>query len=652
MRKTLAALMLTTLTLGVAGALQAESITNAVPYIVKPLPLSAVRLTGGPLKVAQDKDAEYLLSLEPDQMLFYLRQSAGLQPKAQRGLSGWDGANRNLTGHIAGHYLSAVSYMFAATGDERFKQRVDYIVNELKEIQDAQGDGYIGALQDNRGTPGKTLFQQLSQGSIRSGGFDLNGMWSPWYVEHKIFAGLRDAYRETGNKTALEVETKFAGWVESIVGKLDDAQDQRMLATEFGGMNEVLADLYADTGDKRWLAVSDKFEHRAIVGPLANHQDILGGKHANMTIPKMLGELKRYEYTGNETDGAAAKFFWEQVADHHSFATGGMGKSEYFGQPDKLNDMIDGRTAESCNVYNMLKYTREMFALNPDHHFADYLERELFNHMLASMDPQTGEMCYMVCVGQNQNRPQHEYQNMQTSFTCCVGSGMETHALHGDGIYYEGSDTLWINLFTPSTADWKSAGMKIAMETTFPIGDSAELKIVSVDSPKQRTLSIRRPTWAGDGFSISFNGAAISDLPKAGSYVQIKKDWKAGDTVTLKLPKTLHVEPLPDNPNRMALMWGPRRARRNNSAGVSCDDHLTIDRSMAQTRRGQTRLIPNGQCRPDAGDRIRAVLRTASPPLWNLLGCLHSGTMAETIESSHGRAGTAAKTRRRHGRFC
>ncbi len=241
-----------------------------------PLPLGSVRLLGGPLKVAQEQDAKYLLELEPDRMLAFLRERAGLKPKAQ-GYGGWDGSGRQLTGHIAGHYLSAVSLMYAATGDVQFKERTDYIVKELDEIQKAQGDGYLGALMDDKGVDGKVRFQELSKGEIRSGGFDLNGLWSPWYVEHKLFAGLRDAYRHTGNQTALDVEVKFGDWAEGILSKLDDEQIQKMLNTEFGGMNEVLADLYADTGDGRWLTLSGKFEHRAIIDPLAADNDILGG---------------------------------------------------------------------------------------------------------------------------------------------------------------------------------------------------------------------------------------------------------------------------------------------------------------------------------------------------------------------------------------
>jgi len=519
---------------------------------VRPLPLNSVRLTGGPLKQSQELDAQYLLQLEPDRMLSYLRQRAGLAPKAKP-YGGWDGAGRQLTGHIAGHYLSAVSLMWAATGDPRFKQRADYIVGELKVIQDAQGDGYIGALVDDKGVDGKLRFQELCKGVIRSGGFDLNGLWSPWYVEHKIFAGLRDAYRYTGNRTALEVEIKFAAWVESIVSKLDDEQTQKMLATEFGGMNEVAADLYADTGDPRWLALSGKFEHRAMIDPMANGQDILAGHHGNTQVPKMIGSLARYIYTGDETDHRAATFFWDEVALHHSFATGGHGKNEYLSQPDHLNNMVDGRTAETCDVYNMIKMSRTLFSVDPDIRYADFHERALFNHILASQDPNDGRVCYMVPVGRS---VQHEYQDKFEDFTCCVGSGMESHALHGYGIYYESAHKLWVSLYAPTTANWEAEGVQVEMNTDFPMGQAASLKITP-KSPTTFTLALRRPYWAGTGFSVKVNGQPLKDLPKPDSYVEITRKWTKGDTVDLVLPKTIRKEALPDNPNRFAIMWGP-----------------------------------------------------------------------------------------------
>jgi DUF1680 family protein len=518
----------------------------------RPLPLNSVRLTGGPLKHAQDLELEYLLALEPDRMLAFLRRSAKLDPKAQ-GYGGWDGDGRQLTGHIAGHYLSGVSLAFAATGDARFKDRAGYLVNELKLIQDAQGDGYIGALQDRNRTEGKSLFQQLSQGIIRSGGFDLNGMWSPWYVQHKLYAGLRDAYRYTGNRTALDVEIKFAAWAETILAPMSNEQIQRMLATEFGGMNEVLADLYADTADQRWLALAGKFHHAVIIDRLAEQRDILPGTHGNTNIPKLYGALKLYLYTGNQTQGAAAKYFWDEVTQHHTFATGGNTRNEYFGQPDQLSPMIEGRTAETCNIYNMIKFARTLFSTQPDVRYADYHERALLNHILASQDPDDGRVCYMVPVGRG---VQHEYQGKFQSFTCCVGSAMESHALHADGLYYESPDKLWVNLYAPSTADWKSTGVKIETVTDLPIGQTATIKLTP-QAAKKFTLALRRPYWAGAGFGVKVNGAAFKTSAQPDSYIEITRTWKAGDTVELVLPKTLRKEPLKDNPNRFAVMWGP-----------------------------------------------------------------------------------------------
>ena len=534
----------------------------------RPLPLSSVRVTGGPLKQAQVVTAKYLLSLEPDRMLAYYRVRAGLPQKAEP-YAGWDGGGRNLTGHIAGHHLSAVSLMYVATGDERFKQRADYIVSELKVVQDKNGDGYLGALEGAR-----EAFAAVSKGDIRSGGFDLNGLWSPWYTLHKTFAGLRDAYRHAGNRAALSMSIKYATWAEGVLAPLTDVQVQKMLDSEHGGMNEVLADLYADTGDKRWLKLSYRFEHHAFTDPLKRHQDNLSGKHGNCQIPKLIGSAARYGYVGDTADILAASFFWDRVAQHHSYATGGHGLSEYFGPPDQLSARVDGRACESCNVYNMLKLTRRLFSLRPDANYADFHERALFNHVLASIDPESGATSYMVPVGRGE---QQEYQDMLRSFTCCVGTGMESHALHGYGVYYESPDTLWINLFVPSTAQFTTAGVRLTQDTSFPDGDSAKMTI-AMPSPKEFTLAVRRPVWAGDAFVVKVNGAAIEqpslaslrdlnaggrggapgmEAAQASSYVELKRTWKSGDMVELTLPKSLRLEPTPDNRRVAAIMWGP-----------------------------------------------------------------------------------------------
>lgn len=528
-------------------AVMASPAPRRVPDAVTPLPLTAVRLTGGPLLRAQRLDADYLLKLEPDRMMAYYRIQAGLKPKAA-GYGGWDGGGKNLTGHIAGHYLSAVSMMYAATGDIRFKQRADYLVSELQTVQARHANGYCGALEH-----GEERFAEVSRGDIRSGGFDLNGLWSPWYVLHKTFAGLRDAYRYTQNRAALQVETRFAGWAEKTLAPLTEEQLQKMLNTEFGGMNEVMADLYADTGDRRWLALSDKFVHHAVVDPLARREDNLAGKHGNTQVPKLLGSLMRYIYTGDRAEGIAAEFFWESVVNHHTFATGGHGKDEYFAAPDRLSDQIDGRTAESCNVYNMLKMTRKLFALRPDARYAEFQERALYNHVLASIDPADGRTCYMVPVGRGVRR---EYQDMFENFTCCVGSGMENHALLGDGIYYESGDALWVNLYAPTTALWARQGARLEVQTAFPEADTVTVRI-ALAAPRRFTLALRRPAWAGAGFRLAVNGRPLNTPSRPGSYVRVARIWRSGDAVSLTLPRRLHLEPVADNPGRAAILLGP-----------------------------------------------------------------------------------------------
>ncbi len=560
-----------------AGA-QASAASTAAPGLEQtlrrahPVPLGQVRIAGGPVKHAQDLDAAYLLALDPDRMMAFYRTRAGLEPKAQP-YGGWDGPGRNLTGHIAGHHLSAVSLMYQATGDARFKQRADYLVSELKIVQDKNGDGYLSALEN-----GREAFAALSRGEIRSAAFDLNGLWSPWYTLHKTFAGLRDAYRHTGNRTALDVEVKFAAWAEGVVAPLSDAQMAEMLNTEQGGILESFADLYADTGDRRWLTLSYRFEHHAFTDALKRGQDNLNGKHGNCQIPKLVGAAARYGCTADAGDLMAASFFWDAVVDRHTFASGGHGLAEYFGPADVLSPYVDGRTCESCNVYNMLKLTRQLFALHPDAYLADFQERAIFNHVLASMDPDDGRTSYMVPVGRSE---QQEYQNMQQSFTCCVGSGMENHALYGDGLYYEsaapGAETIWVNLFIPSTAAFALGGMKLTMDTNLPDGDSARMSL-AMPAAKTFTLAVRRPSWAGDGFSITVNGESLPQPPLASlaagpaggrrveahrttpqpsTFVEIRREWKSGDVIDLALPKSLRLEPTPDNATVTAILWGP-----------------------------------------------------------------------------------------------
>jgi uncharacterized protein len=332
---------------------------HAYPFSVKD-----VRLLDGPFKDAMEADARYLLVIEPDRLLSEFRAHAGLKPRAEK-YGGWESSG--LAGHTLGHYLSACSMEYAATGDLRFRDRVNYIVGELALCQKARGSGYIGAIPRE-----DTVWAEVGAGKIRSHGFDLNGAWSPWYTVHKVMAGLLDAYLYCGNEDALRVERGMADWTGAIVSGLSDSIRQRMLACEYGGMNEVLANTYAITGDKKYLDMSYDFYDKRVLDSLALGLDDLAGKHSNTQIPKVIGCARRYELTADERDKRIAESFWSLVVSGHSYATGGNSDYEYLGRPGKLNDELTDNTTETCNTYNMLKLTRHLFAWHPSAALMDY----------------------------------------------------------------------------------------------------------------------------------------------------------------------------------------------------------------------------------------------------------------------------------------
>ena len=371
---------------------------------------------------------------------------------------GWE--NESLAGHSLGHYLSACSMMYQTTGDSRFRERVNYIVDELKFLQDTDGSGYIGAF-----TKGKKIFEdEVAIGDIRSKGFDLNGIWSPFYTIHKILAGLRDAYRYCGNVKALEVEKHFADWIGRIIAPLNDTQVQDMLRCEYGGINETLADLYADTGDEKYLRLSELFYDRVILDSLKASIDVLAGKHCNTNIPKLIGLSRIYELTGDTTDRKAAEFFWQTVVNHHSYITGGNGNKEYFGPADSLRNRLGPETTESCNVYNMLKLTEHLFEWEASALAADFYERALFNHILSSQNPETGNVTYNLSLQMGGFKA---FQD-PFDFTCCIGTGMENHSKYGRNIYYHNDNELYVFQYIASELNWKEKGINLIQKTSYP----------------------------------------------------------------------------------------------------------------------------------------------------------------------------------------
>ena len=515
-------------------------ITDKVAAAAVPFRLDEVRLLDGPFRDAMIRDQEYLLSLDENRLLHTFRLTAGLPSTAQP-LGGWEAPDVELRGHAVGHYLSAVSIMYASTGDARFKARADGLVAQFAIVQEAESKtfhpGYLSAFPEE-------LFDRVDA---------RQRVWAPYYTIHKIMAGLLDAHLLTGNAQALEVLKKQADWVVWRNGRLSEEQRQAMLQTEHGGMVEVLANLYAVTGDTRYMTAAAWFEHKRIVEPLARGVDPLDNLHANTQIPKIIGAAREYELTGDRRYRDIAAFFWDRVAHHRSFAFGGNSDCEAFFPEAETSRHLGAEGPETCNTYNMLKLTRHVFSWSPSAESMDFYERALFNHILGSQDPKTGMVIYYCPLKPGAFKT---FSTPTESFWCCVGTGMENHGKYNDTIYFHDDSSLYVNLFIPSELTWRAKGIKVRQLTKFPEQNSTSLAI-SADTPVRLAIKVRYPSWASSGMTVLVNGQRQAIAGKPGSYVSIDRQWRSGDTVQMQLPMSLHMEALPDDPHIQALMYGP-----------------------------------------------------------------------------------------------
>jgi DUF1680 family protein len=529
------------------------SATSGVPASARALPLSAVRLLPSVYADAVQANQAYLLRLSADRFLHNYHRFAGLPTKGAI-YGGWE--SDTIAGEGLGHYLSALSLMYAQTGTPALKPRIDYIVAELARVQQAQGDGYAAGFMRKRkdGTivDGKEIFPEIMRGEIRSAGFDLNGCWVPLYNWHKVFAGLFDAQTYAGNDQALQVALDLAGYIDKAFAALNDEQVQQVLNCEHGGINESFAELYARTNDKRWLALAQRLYHTKVLLPLTQGRDELANLHSNTQIPKLLGLARLHELTGRQSDANAVDFFWKRVTQHHSYVIGGNGDREYFSAPDSIAAHITEQTCEACCSYNMLKMTRQLYSWAPDAAYFDYYERTHLNHILAHQNPRTGMFTYMTPLMSGVAR---EYSSEENDFWCCVLSGMESHAKHGDSIYWENGDTLFVNLFIPSTVEWKAAAAKLELNTRYPFEGDVDLKVRRLAGQRYFTLALRIPAWAAK-HTVLVNGKPHVASKDKG-YVLIRRRWRAGDSVRLSLPLDLRLEAAQGNEHVVALLRGP-----------------------------------------------------------------------------------------------
>ncbi len=515
---------------------------------LQPFHLSSVRLLESPFSKAAELNEAYVMAHDLDRLLAPFLIDAGFEPKAPR-YGNWE--SMGLDGHTGGHFLSALSLMVASEGSEEAGHRLDYMLSELARCQEAHGNGYVGGIPG-----GSKMWEDIAAGRIHAANFSLNGKWVPLYNIHKLFAGLRDAWLYAGREQALEMLIDLSDWCYQLVSNLSDEQMQNMLVSEHGGMNEVLADLYAINGDERYLELARRFSHNLVLEPLLRHEDKLTGMHANTQIPKVIGFMRIAELTGDKDWESASDFFWETVVNHRTGAIGGNSTHEHFHPVDDFSSMVETREGpETCNTHNMLKLSKQLyFAKGGDLKYIDYYERSLYNHILTTIHPQHGGLVYFTSL-----RPGHYrvYSNPEHTFWCCVGSGIENHSKYGELIYTHNDDDLFVNLFIPSVLNWEEKGLGLIQNTSFPESEETTLTI-KTNAPIRSSINIRHPEWVKTGsLELYINGKKKRVKSKAGEYVSLKKKWKDGDQIRIVLPMYIYGEELPDHSPFMALLYGP-----------------------------------------------------------------------------------------------
>lgn len=522
--------------------------------------LGNVKLLESPFLHAQNLNVETLLEYDVDRLLAPFLKEAGLEPKAPS-FSNWI----DLDGHVGGHYLSALAIHYAATGDPRCKDRMDYMLAELKRCQEANGDGYVGGVPN-----GENLWKEVKKGNVG----EVWKYWVPWYNLHKTYAGLRDAWLYGNNEEAKAMFIKLSDWGASLIATLSDEQIESMLANEFGGMNEVYADAYQMTQDERYLTTAKRFSHKQVFDSVAKSVDNVDNMHANTQVPKAVGYQRVAELTQEQDYTTAADFFWETVSQNRSLSLGGNSRREHFpSEQDFLSYMEEREGPESCNTNNMLKLAGGLFRMKPDAKYMDFYERALYNHILSTQHPEHGGYVYFTPA-----RPAHYrvYSQVNSAMWCCVGTGMENHGKYGEMIYTHDEDALYVNLFVASELDWEDKGMKLTQHTDFPVSGKSMLTIDET-KPTAAKVLVRYPSWVAAGkMKVTVNGKDYADSSQPGSYIVIDRKWQKGDKIEIDMPMEFHVEELNHHPEYISIFRGPilMGSKVNGDLpGLVADDH-------------------------------------------------------------------------------
>jgi DUF1680 family protein len=505
-----------------------------------PFPLGQVRLLPGPFLEAQEWNRAYVRRLSPDRLLHNFRVNAGL-PSTAKPLGGWEEPKCELRGHFVGHYLSACALLYASTGDREIKAAGDYVVAELAKCQAKLGaGGYLSAFPIE-------LFDRLNA---------LRPVWAPFYTIHKIMAGMLDMYQHAGNKQALETLQGMAHWADQWTADKPEEHIQKVLNAEYGGMNDVLYNLAAASGDEHWAQVGDRFTKNRFFNPLALRRDELRGLHVNTHIPQVIGAARRYELSSDMRFHDVADFFWNEVVGARSYVTGGTSNGEcWLTQPRHLaHELVrNDATAECCCMYNMMKLTRQLYTWTGDPRYFDYYERVMFNHRLGTIHPETGATMYFLSLTPGAWKT---FGTEDDSFLCCTGTGVEEYAKLTDSIYFHDDEGVFVNQFIASELNWADRGFRLRQETSFPEQPRTAL-VVNAERPVQLSLRLRMPEWLAGRGVVAVNGKPLETSANPGSYLTLTRTWTTGDRIEIALPMDLHVVAMPDDPALQAVLYGP-----------------------------------------------------------------------------------------------
>ncbi|KIR61695.1 MULTISPECIES: beta-L-arabinofuranosidase domain-containing protein [Micromonospora] len=520
-----------------------------------PFELGQVRLTAGRWLDNQNRTLSYLRFVDVDRLLYNFRANHRLSTNGAASNGGWDAPSFPFRTHMQGHFLTAWAQAYAVLGDTTCRDKANYMVAELAKCQANNGAagftaGYLSGFPESD-------FAALEARTLSNGNV-------PYYCIHKTLIGLLDVWRYIGNTQARTVLLALAGWVDTRTSRLSSSQMQNMLGTEFGGMNEALADLYQYTGDGRWLTVAQRFDHAAVFNPLASNSDQLNGLHANTQVPKWIGAAREFKATGTTRYRDIASNAWNMTVNAHTYVIGGNSQAEHFRPPNAISGYLTNDTCEHCNTVNMLKLTRELWLIDPNRAaYFDFFERALANHVIGAQNPADGHghVTYFTPLKPGGRRGVGPawgggtWSTDYNSFWCCQGTGLEVNTRLMDSIYFYNGTTLTVNLFAPSTLNWSQRGITVTQSTNYPVGDTTTLSLSGTMSGSW-SIRVRIPAWA-TGATVAVNGATQSVDTTPGSYATVTRTWAAGDTVTVRLPMRVVLSPANDNAAVAAVTYGP-----------------------------------------------------------------------------------------------